>query len=244
MSKPENLVRLNAFISQSGVASRRKADELISAGKIRINGKTVTELGTKIDPEKDYVTFNHERVSPPKDLTYLALYKPQGYISTLQDERNRLCIKDLIPQDLADKNLKPIGRLDKDTEGLIILTNDNQLINELTHPKFEKEKEYLVETNEPISQQDKETLEKGVEIQEEDETFMTSPCTIQLDPDSNHLYITLKEGRKRQIRKMFQQIELTVIYLQRMRIGKLTLDEPPIENLKPGKSIIINKDAI
>ncbi len=242
MNNEPNLVRLNAFISQSGITSRRKADELITAGKIKVNGKITTELGTKINPKKDTVEFENKQITPPESFTYLAIYKPKGIISTLHDEENRPCIKDIIPPNLENKNLKPTGRLDKDSEGLILLTDDNQFINQLTHPKFEKEKEYLVKINKPITLNQRDQLEEGIIIEDDDGAFKTRPCHIHLSP--NHLHITLKEGRKRQIRKMFQQLGITVIYLQRMRIGKLILGEPPIENLTPGQGILINKNAI
>ena len=242
MNNQDHFVRLNAFISQSGITSRRKADDLISAGKIKVNGKTITELGTKIDPIKDKIEFENKQITPPKHLTYLAIYKPKGIISTLHDEENRPCMKDLIPPNLESKNLRPVGRLDKDSEGLMLLTDDNQFINELTHPKFEKEKAYLVKINKPLKLSQRNQLEEGIIIETEEGAFKTRPCRIHLSP--SHLHITLKEGRKRQIRKMFQQLDITVIYLQRMRIGKLVLGKPPIENLTPGQGILINKNAI
>jgi len=238
-------IRLNKFLSQSGITSRRKADELISEGKVKINGKTTTALGTKINSLKDKITLEGKDISLKKEFLYIALNKPQGVITTMKDELNRKTVMDILPKELKDKGLKPIGRLDKDTEGLLLLTNDNELINRLTHPKYEKEKEYKVVIEGALRKKEREILEKGVILPEEDTS--THQCKIKIlssSEEETSLTITLKEGRKRQIRKMFQLFGHTVIYLQRIRFGNLTLNTPPLNNMKTGQIKLLNKKCL
>lgn len=251
-----NLIRLNKFLAQSGTVSRRKADDLIEQGAVTINGKPVTELGTKLDPETDKVTLNGKPIEPQKELIYLALNKPKGHITTLKDEFNRPTIARFIPANLKDKGLKPIGRLDKDTEGLVILTNDLELINKFTHPRYEKEKEYFVEVEGRLTPQDKAKLERGVFLPDDfrDNVRSTSksdkktlPCLITITvstPKTTKLKIILKEGRKRQIRKMFKLLSLPVLYLQRIRVGHLVLNEPPLTDLELGQTKLIDKKCL
>jgi len=234
-------MRLNKFLAQSGATSRRKADEFIADGKVKVNGKVITEMGVQVDPDKDQVSFYDRPVSLKGEFIYLAINKPKGYITTLTDPFNRETTKLLIPRDLKRAGLKPIGRLDKDTEGLLIMTNDLELINELTHPKFEKEKEYNVKLDKPLSARDISELEKGIPLEDK----VTLPCKIVSSPNQTaRVLVTIKEGRKRQIRKMFLHLGYTVIYLQRIRIGKLTLGEGILSDLKIGKSKLITKECL
>jgi len=240
-----NKIRLNKFLSQSGLTSRRKADELIAQGKVEINGERITTLGTQVDPTKDKVTLNGTRIELKQDFLYIAMNKPQGIITTLKDELDRETIIDILPEELRDKGLKPIGRLDQNTEGLLLLTNDNELINRLTHPKYEKEKEYKVVIDSSLSSRDKQAMERGLLLPEE--LTPTNPCKVRIISSSKEettLTITLKEGRKRQIRKMFQLLGHTVLYLQRIRFGNLTLGNPPVKNLKIGQIKILDKKCL
>ncbi|MFA4891278.1 MAG: pseudouridine synthase [Candidatus Gracilibacteria bacterium] len=245
MSRESLKIRLNKFLSQSGLCSRRKADELIKKGEVEINNEKVTTLGTQIDPFIDKVTLKGKPVELNQNFLYVALNKPQGYITTLKDEFDRKTVMDLLPEDLRDKGLKPIGRLDKNTEGLLLLTNDNDLINLLTHPRYEKEKEYKATIQGNFSSKDKAAFERGLLLPEE--TTPTLPCKIRLTEakaGKNTFIITIKEGRKRQIRNMFKLLGYTVIYLQRIRFGNLTLGIPPLQNLQIGQIKLIDKKCL
>jgi 23S rRNA pseudouridine2605 synthase len=237
-------MRLNKFIAQSGITSRRKADELIEQGEILVNKKPVTTLGTKIDPQKDIITYNGKQLRLKDEFIYVALNKPKNYITTLKDEKGRQTVLDLLPKELESKGLKPIGRLDKNTEGLLVLTNDLEFINQLTHPRYENEKEYKVETEGNLSPEAKSEIEKGIENEELKKTL---PCKIKVLNAQEHkttLTITIREGQNRQVRKMFKHFGYPVLYLQRIRIGKLTLGTPPIANLPKGKTQLIDKKCL
>lgn len=213
-------MRLNKFIAANSPFSRRKADELIKEGKVFVNDKKITELGTQIDSQKDKVKVLNKIIKAQTKFNYFALNKPSGYITTRNDEFKRKNIMDLLPK---IENLKPIGRLDKDTEGLILISNDGDFINKITHPKFECEKEYFVKITGQLSAEEKIKLEKGINI----EKRRTAPAKIIIDKtgkSQTHLKIVIHEGRNRQIRKMFASINHPVKYLQRIRIGHLTLD--------------------
>src|SRR3989338_39822 len=155
--------RLQKFLSRAGVASRRHAEDMITNGRVKVNGKVVTKLGTKVDPGRDKVEVSGKVVSPPEDLVYLVLNKPAGYVTSRRDSYGRKTVYDLLPADLRPK-IWSVGRLDYETEGLLIFTNDGELTQALTHPSFEHEKEYGVEINSPLSEKDKQTLREGVEI--------------------------------------------------------------------------------
>jgi len=212
-------MRINKYISSNSKYSRRKADELISAGRVFLNNQKVRELGTQVDPEIDRVRIDKLILNTKQEKLYIALNKPKGYISSRNDELNRETVMELVPK---NKNLKPIGRLDKDTEGLLFFSNDGDFINRLTHPKFQCEKEYLVIIKGQLSNEEKEKLEKGVKV----DGKKTTPATIKIisiQEATNTVKITIKEGRNRQIRKMFEQVEHPVKYLRRIRIGKIKL---------------------
>ena len=160
-NKKEEKVRLNKFIAGSGLCSRRKADELIESGVVKVNGKTVSEMGFLVG-KKDVVTVNNKPVKK-SELTYIKYYKPAGYITTCDDEKGRKTIYDLLPEEI--KELKPVGRLDKDSTGLLIMTNDGDLINKLTHPSVKIPKIYRVAAEGRLNLNDLETLAKGIEIE-------------------------------------------------------------------------------
>jgi len=226
-------VRLNKFISSNSEYSRRKADELINQGHISINGKINTEMGTVIDSSKDVIKINGKTISEKIEQNiYLALNKPQNYITTRNDEFGRQTIMELLPK---NKNLKPVGRLDKNSEGLILISNDGEFINRYTHPKFECEKEYFAVIEGQIKEAEINKLTRGVIIDE----YKTAPAKIKIikiQPKETILKITIQEGRNRQIRKMFALVKHPVKYLQRVRIGTIFLQDLRIgkyRNLTP-----------
>lgn len=242
-----NLIRLNKFLAESGISSRRKADELILAFKVMVNDKIVTDLGIKIDPEKDTVKFENKALLPSK-LAYYALYKPKSIISTAKDEQGRKTVVDLVPK---EPRVFPVGRLDEESEGLIILTNDGELTQKLTHPSFEHKKEYeviakikdnksnTINTNN-ISKNIVQSFTKGIII--ESKLMQADFAQVSIIHNTNYLiHLTLHTGYNRQIRKMCDKIGLEVISLKRVRTGKLRLDKL---NLNPGEYKKITREMI
>ena len=221
-------IRLQKYIAKCTNYSRRKAEELISNGEIDINGKTVNKQGVTVDPSKDIVKLNGKVLFLNEETIYVMLHKPSGYLSTKSDTHSRNTIMDLIPF----KNIYPVGRLDKDTEGLLLLTNDGDFAYKVTHPKFKHQKEYFVHLKSPISKEDKQNLEKGIFI----DGVKTAPSIIS-NIKGNTCHITIHEGKKRQIRRMFEEIQNKVIYLKRIRIGELLLGR-----LKKGEYKLITKN--
>ncbi|MFC1810310.1 pseudouridine synthase [Patescibacteria group bacterium] len=217
-------MRVARFVALNTDYSRRTAETLINKGRISVNNKTA-KIGQNINPEKDRIEVNGELIKPLEKRITIMLNKPAGYITTKKDPHAKKTVMDLIPY----TDLFPIGRLDKDTEGLLLLTNDGDLAYKLTHPKFEHEKEYLVELKQQISREQIQKLEKGIILNSK----KTAPCKIT-NHKENKLNITLHEGRKRQIKRMFEYLGNKVIYLYRLRIGKLKLG-----NLKKGTYKII-----
>ncbi len=228
-----NKIRLQKYIAGCTEYSRRKAEELIERGKVNVNGVTIKTQGITVDPEKDIVRLEGKKLSMKTEKIYLMLNKPAGYISSKASERGEKTIMDLLPH----KNLYPVGRLDKDTEGLLLLTNDGEFSYEVTHPKFEHEKEYIAYLKNEISQADKAKLEKGVFI----EGSKTAPCrilNIKKEKSLTMCNVIIHEGKKRQIRRMFEKTHNKVVYLKRIRIGKLLLG-----TLKKGAYKIITRQT-
>jgi pseudouridine synthase len=224
-------VRIQKFLSESGIASRRKAESFIVSGQVLVNGKKA-KLGDKVDPEKDEVKVYGKIVQPAETKIYLALNKPKGYVVSKRDPQGRKTVFSLLPPELQGK-VWNVGRLDYDTEGLLILTNDGELTQELSHPKYEHDKEYEVTTNELPGESQLEHLRQGVKIA----TGMTSPAKVITR--SGKVRITIHEGKKRQIRRMFNGVGLSVANLKRIRINKLNLPKIPTGEFK-----IISKDDI
>jgi len=213
-------IRLQIFLSQSGISSRRRAVEIIKSGKVRINGKKVFTPSLKVDPEKDKVYLNNNRVSPLKKI-YILLHKPLGVTTTKKDPHAARTVMDLLPHKL--RHLNPVGRLDKNSSGFVLLTNDGGLINKLTHPRFNVERVYLVELNRRLTAKDRRTLEKGISLDRK----LTLPCRIDLKRGSI-LRVTMREGRKRQIRRMFASLSYNVVSLKRIKHGFLDLGSLPV----------------
>ena len=229
-------MRLNKYIASSGLCSRRKADELIQAGKVSVNGKTVTELGFIVLP-KDKVFVDKKLVTPAK-YKYYRFFKPAGYITTREDDQGRKTIYDLLPEELF--SLKPVGRLDKDSTGLLILTNDGDLINALTHPSVKVPKVYLVTINSSIHRHELERLANGIEL-EPGKIAYADIEVLEMDSSHTEMRITLYQGMNRQIRKMFKAVGYEVKTLKRIQHATLTLDGLKRGEFKPIKPIQAKK---
>lgn len=225
--------RLQKYISQAGIASRRHAEELITAGKVKVNGKIIKELGTKVDPEKDTVEVNGKKIAIQK-LVYLAFFKPKRYMTTRQDPERRKTVYELLPVNLRNV-VWPVGRLDFNTEGLLIFTNDGELTQALTHPSKEHEKEYEIVLDKELSEGRAEKIENGMML----DGKMTAPAKVNIQGTT--VFLTIHEGWNRQIRKMFSAFGYTVRNLKRIRIGQLKLNNL---QLKPGEYKAIEKKDI
>lgn len=224
-------MRINKYIAQSGIVSRRKADELITSGRVKVNGKVVTMLGFEIRT-KDKVYVDDKLIHTPK-YDYYRFYKPTGCITTSDDEKGRKTIYDYLPKELH--HLKPVGRLDKDSSGLIILTNDGDLIYELTHPSIKVSKVYKVAIDSKITYEELEILAKGVEIEKGKIAYCDSEI-LEQNSKSTLLEITLYQGLNRQIRRMFEYLGYKVVSLKRIRhatIDVIGLKRGEVKVLKP-----------
>lgn len=219
--------RLQKYLAHAGVASRRTCEELISAGKVRVNGEVVREMGVKIDPEKDRVEVNGQTVGEKEDKIYLMLNKPKGYVTTLRDPQGRPKVVDLVKD--TGRRVYPVGRLDFDTEGLLLLTNDGELTFALTHPRHEIGKTYIAVVK-GIPDKDKlKRFQKGLRLAD----GMTAPAKVRVMKKKGAnavLEITIFEGRNRQIRRMCETIGHPVLELKRISMGFLELG-----NLAEGK---------
>lgn len=213
-------MRLNQAIAQTGYCSRRKADELIAAGKVRVNGVAVTEFGLQIDPDRDELEVGGQRLSF-KAYKYVVLNKPAGVVTTTSDDQDRETVLHLLPKDL--RHLKPVGRLDMYSEGLLILTNDGDFALKLTHPRHHVPKLYIVRVAGELSDKHARLLAKGVEL-EDGKTSPAEVYIVERNKSYTEVEITLREGRNRQIRRMFASLGYTVQRLVRLAIGGLQLD--------------------
>ncbi|WP_041644353.1 pseudouridine synthase [Mahella australiensis] len=215
------MIRLHKYMAQCGVASRRKSEELIKSGAVSVNGHVVKDMGILIDPQKDEVRVYGRIIRLKSDMIYIAVNKPRGYVSTVKDQFGRPTVLDLVP--VADEyRLYPVGRLDYDTTGLILLTNDGDLTYRLTHPKHEIEKIYVAGLRGIPDNQDIFRFEHGLVL----EGRLTAPAGFELikaDQRLSVVKITLREGRNRQIRKMCDMIGHPVIWLRREAIGEVEL---------------------
>ncbi len=222
--------RLNKYIASSGLCSRRKADELIESGVVNVNGKIVKELGFIVQ-EKDKVFVNQKLVRPSRH-EYYRFYKPAGYITTSDDEKGRKTIYDLLPDNML--SLKPVGRLDKDSTGLLILTNDGDLINELTHPSVKVPKIYLVTVDARVHPHQLQEMASGIEI-EKGKIAYADVMVLEADNKHTMMQITLYQGLNRQIRKMFEHFGYEVKSLKRIQHANITLDGLRRGEFKPIK---------
>ncbi len=218
-------MRLQKYMADCGVASRRASEQLILEGRVTVNGVTVTELGTKVE-EGDKVQFDGVTITPQKKKVYIMLYKPDKVMSTASDPEGRTTVLDLVDEKVR---LYPVGRLDYHTEGLILLVNDGDAAYHLTHPKFEIEKEYLAVIQGEISREEVLKLQAGVIIDGE-KTAEAKVRVTEITDHTTSLSVIIHEGRNRQVRKMFEAINKKVIHLTRVRHGELMLS-----GLKPGQ---------
>ncbi|NLG68331.1 MAG: rRNA pseudouridine synthase [Firmicutes bacterium] len=235
-------VRLHKWLAQAGVASRRASEALIRQGRVAVNGQTVTAMGWSIDPGRDRVTVDGRPVAPPPgagEMVYILLHKPRGLVSTARDERGRPTVVDWVrSRGGPGVRLFPVGRVDLDSEGLLLLTNDGELAYALTHPSRQVPKTYRVTVRGAITDEALQRLRQGVEL-EDGRARASSLRLIRRSPDGGELAITLHEGRKRQVRRMCQSVGLTVRRLVRVRLGPLDLG-----TLAPGQWRYLGPDEV
>jgi len=223
-------IRIQKFIAQAGICSRRKAEDHIFKGHVTVNGQTVQTPGTKIDPEKDDVRVSGKKASLSTQLIYIALNKPRGIVSSCNHPGEKI-VTDLIQ---LPQRLFPVGRLDKASSGLLLLTNDGKLHHRISHPSFDHEKEYIVTVRQTISDNQLQLMADGIIL---DDT-KTRPAIVKRS-HSRQFHIILKQGRNRQIRRMLEQLNHQVTRLHRIRIAHIS-----IGNLKPGKWRYLSKKEI
>lgn len=227
--------RLQKILASAGIASRRTAEKLIKQGRVTINGKTVTDMGIRIDPAQHTVAFDGKPISAPQKKIYILLNKPRGYVTTLNDPQGRPIVTSLLKG--LDVRVYPVGRLDLDTEGALLLTNDGKLAQKIQHPSYEVNKTYVARISGHPTGRQLDTLEKGIEI----EGRKTWPARLQVLTSGAHdttVQITIHEGKKRQVRNMFAAIGHRVLDLKRTAYGNLQLGELP-----PGKfRLLSDKD--
>jgi 23S rRNA pseudouridine2605 synthase len=214
--------RLQKYLAECGIASRRKCEELIKQGLITVNGSVVTDMGVKINPEKDFVKYRNKVVRRTEDKLYIMLNKPSGYVTTTSEQFNRPKVTDLIKG--VKYRLYPVGRLDYDSSGLLLLTNDGEMTYKLTHPSHQVDKKYIVRVKGMPDENSLEILRTGVKLDD----FTTSPALARvIDSESKNavLEITIHEGKNRQIRRMCSSIGHEVISLKRVSTGKIRLGD-------------------
>lgn len=213
--------RLQKYMAECGIASRRKCEEIILSGKVFINGKKADKLGIKVC-DSDVVTVDDKIITPVKKHIYIALNKPTGFVTTVSDQFNRPTVIDLVSDEIETR-VYPVGRLDYDTEGLLILTNDGDITYKLTHPKHTVYKKYIATLNNVPNPRDVEKLKKGVFI----DGRITQPAKLNWIKD-NVIEISISEGRNRQVRKMFDAVGYEVLALKRINVGKISLGNIPL----------------
>ena len=232
-------IRLQKYLAECGIASRRKCEEFILEGKVKVNGEVVKELGTKVMPGKDIITFDEKEVAlEPEKKVYILLNKPVGYVTTANDERGRTTVMELLEG--VNAKVVPVGRLDMFTSGLLLFSNDGEFIYKVTHPKHETTKTYIVKTRGIPTEKDLDKLRTGVKI----EDYITSPARVELllkdkTNDISRILIEIHEGRNRQVRKMCEAIGLSVIALKREGVGGLTC-----EGVEKGKWRYLTEDEV
>ena len=215
-------MRLSKYLAEAGVASRRKCDDLIEAGAVAVNGTVVNQPWLDIDPLSDEVTVEGKPIEPSPGRVYLLLNKPAGVITTVSDPQGRKTVLALLGNAFPDRRLYPVGRLDADTTGALLLTDDGELAYRLTHPKYEMVKEYSVLLNRNFGEEDREKLESGIMLED---GWVRPDSVEQKIPD--RIAVKLHEGRKRIIKRMFSELGFKVVELHRMNFADLTADDLP-----------------
>ena len=229
--------RLQKYLANCGVASRRKCEEYIKQGKIKVNGEIVTELGTKINPEKDIIEFENKKIKQNSKNIYILLNKPIGYVTTADDQFGRETVLDLVK---VKERIVPVGRLDMYTSGALILTNDGDFVYKVTHPKHEIEKTYTVTVKGIVQNSEVEKLRQGVKIEE----YITKPAKVKIlktdtEKEISRLEITIHEGKNRQVRKMCEAVGRKVLALHRSKIGNIG-----VKDLELGKWRYLNSKEV
>ena len=225
--------RLQKFLAECGIASRRKCEELISQGLVKVNGIVVTELGTKINPEIDVVEYNNKILKKENKKIYILLNKPIGYVTTVKDQFNRDSVLDLV-KDIKER-IVPVGRLDMYTSGALLLSNDGEFVNKITHPKNKIEKTYNVTVIGKVTEEEVKMLENGVKIENDGEEYITKKAKVKIlkiDEEKNlsRIQIVIHEGKNREVRKMCEAIGKKVLALHRSKIGNID-----VKDLRLGK---------
>ena len=223
-------MRLQKYLAEAGIASRRKSEELIIQGKVSVNGKVVTELGTQVIPNVDIVKYEGKEVIIDNDFVYILLNKPIGYVTTAKDQFGRDSVLDLVK---TNKRLVPVGRLDMYTSGALILTNDGDFVYKVTHPKHEIEKTYTVTIKGIVTNEEVSKLRSGVEI----EDYTTKPAKVKIlktddEKNQSRLEITIHEGKNRQVRKMCEAIGHKVLALHRSKIAGIGVKDIPLRKME------------
>lgn len=216
--------RLQKYMAKCGVASRRKCEEIIQQGRVKVNDNIVTEMGYKIDTKADVVKVDNDIIKTEENKVYIALNKPVGYISTVKDERGRKTILDLV--DIPER-VYPIGRLDYDSSGLLLITNDGEVFNKIIHPREVINKVYLVEVEGQITKEDAVKFHKGIDIG----GYITAPAKLEIihnKKSTSEIKVTIHEGKNRQVRRMCGAIGHPVISLNRESIGNINLNDLPL----------------
>ena len=229
--------RLQKYLANCGVASRRKCEEYILQGKVKVNGQTVTELGVKVNPEKDSIQFENKEVKQKTKNIYILLNKPIGYVTTSDEQFGRDMVLDLVK---VKERIVPVGRLDMYTSGALILTNDGEFVYKVTHPKHEIDKTYTVTVKGIVQNSEVEQLRQGVKI----EDYITKPARVKIlktdiEKDISRLEITIHEGKNRQVRKMCEAVGRKVLALHRAKIGNIG-----VKDLKIGTWRYLKEDEI
>ncbi len=213
-------MRINKFLAGTGLASRRKCEQFVLEGRITVNGKVVSNLAFDVS-EKDNVRVDGKRVTLPTKFTYIMMHKPKGYLTTVSDDRERKTVMELLPDNY--KNLMPVGRLDFNSEGLLLFTNDGEIAQKLTRPKHEVSKLYSVKVEGEVTKEDVKNMQSGVELVD---GTKFKECEIRIKEIKNRktsLEVVLKEGKNREIRKIFDKYNYNVIFLKRVAIGEIRL---------------------
>lgn len=233
------MMRVQKYLSRAGHCSRREGEDLMRQGRVRVNGEVCRELGAKVDPESDTVEVDGRPIDLPEQFTYVAIFKPEGYVTTLDDPRDRPTVVDLLDDDRP--RLWPVGRLDQDSSGLLLMTDDGRLTHRLTHPSFEARKRYRVTVSDELREGDPEItrLRDGIRL---DDGYVTEPAEVEiLDRGDGQtvLEVILTEGKNRQIRRMIDAVDREVDDLRRVAVGPLELGD-----LEPGDARELEPDDI
>lgn len=233
-----SMMRVARFLAGAGLGSRRRCEQYVREGRVRVNGTVVASLGHKVDPEKDRVEVDSETVSLRAEPSTIMVHKPRGFLTTCSDPHGRPIILDLLPESIRRQGLFPVGRLDKDTEGILLLTSDGDLAFRVTHPRFGVEKAYRVWVRGHVTEEDTKRLESGVILGDR----VSAPAKVvdlKSEADQTELELVIHEGRKRQVRRMLRAVGHRVVRLVRVRFGPLSLGELP-----PGEWRYLEQDEL